>query len=164
MTQDSQFQRPASAGGQCYPFHTWASVSEKRIKMTGSRKKHCTGSFCFGRKDEYEVSGHFPQSSKSYQKQCTEHQVTGGHGSESERHSVVSTSLRPQGLESTRLLCPWNSPGKNTGVGSHSLLQGILPTQGSNRVSSITGIFSTVWASSSCQSNPGSWKDLLLSS
>ena len=32
----------------------------------------------------------------------------------------------------TRLLCPRNSPGKNTGVGSHSLLQGIFPTQGSN--------------------------------
>ena len=29
-------------------------------------------------------------------------------------------------------LCPWNSPGKNPGVGSHSLLQGILLTQGSN--------------------------------
>ena len=27
-----------------------------------------------------------------------------------------------------RLLCPWDSPGKNTGVGSLSLLQGILPT------------------------------------
>ena len=31
-----------------------------------------------------------------------------------------------------RLLCPWNSPGQNTGVGSCSLLQGILPNQGSN--------------------------------
>ena len=31
-----------------------------------------------------------------------------------------------------RLLCPWDSPGKNTGVGCHSLLQGIFPTQGSN--------------------------------
>ena len=31
-----------------------------------------------------------------------------------------------------RLLCPWNTPGKNTGVGSHSLLQGIFPSQGSN--------------------------------
>ena len=29
----------------------------------------------------------------------------------------------------TRLLCPWNFPGKNIGVGSHSLLQGIFPTQ-----------------------------------
>ena len=32
----------------------------------------------------------------------------------------------------TRLLCPWNSPGKNTEVGCHSLLQGIFPTRGSN--------------------------------
>ena len=32
----------------------------------------------------------------------------------------------------TRLLCSWNSPGKNTVVGSHSLLQGIFPTQGPN--------------------------------
>ena len=32
----------------------------------------------------------------------------------------------------TRLLCPWNSPGKNTGVGCHFLLQGIFLTQGSN--------------------------------
>ena len=29
-------------------------------------------------------------------------------------------------------LCPWNSAGKNTGVGCHFLLQGIFPTQGSN--------------------------------
>ena len=29
-------------------------------------------------------------------------------------------------------LCPWDSPGKNTGVGCHCLLQGIFPTQGSN--------------------------------
>ena len=32
----------------------------------------------------------------------------------------------------TRLLCPWDSPGKNTGVGCHALLQGIFPTQGLN--------------------------------
>ena len=30
------------------------------------------------------------------------------------------------------ILCPWNFPGKNTGVGSHSPLQGIFPTQRSN--------------------------------
>ena len=41
--------------------------------------------------------------------------------------SVVSDSLRP-----ARLLCPWDSPGENTGVGCHFLLQGIFPTQGSN--------------------------------
>ena len=49
------------------------------------------------------------------------------HESESESRSVVSNSLWPQGLHS-----PWNSPGQNTGVGSRSLLQGILPTRGSN--------------------------------
>ena len=31
-----------------------------------------------------------------------------------------------------RLLCPWDFPGKNTGVGCHFLLQGIFPTQGLN--------------------------------
>ena len=35
-------------------------------------------------------------------------------------------------LQPARLLCPPHSPGKNTGVGCHSLFQGIFPTQGSN--------------------------------
>ena len=43
-----------------------------------------------------------------------------------------SPTLQLHGLQSPRLLCPWNSPGKNTGVGSHFLLQGIFPTQGLN--------------------------------
>ena len=42
----------------------------------------------------------------------------------SKSHSVVSDSLQPYS--------PRNSPGQNTGVGSHSLLQGIVPTQGSH--------------------------------
>ena len=46
--------------------------------------------------------------------------------------SVVSDSLRPHGLRPARLLCPWDSPGKNTGVDCHSLFQRIFPTQGSN--------------------------------
>ena len=46
--------------------------------------------------------------------------------------SVVSDSLRPHGLQSTRLLCPWDFPGKGTGVGFHFLLQEIFPTQGMN--------------------------------
>ena len=41
-------------------------------------------------------------------------------------------TLRPRGLQPTRLLCPWDSPGKDTGEGCHFLLQGIFPTQGSN--------------------------------
>ena len=46
--------------------------------------------------------------------------------------SVVSNSLQPHGAQSTRLLCPWDFPGKNTGVSCHFLLQGIFLTQGSN--------------------------------
>ena len=37
--------------------------------------------------------------------------------------SVVRDSVRPHGLQPTRLLCPWDSPGQNTGVGCHFLLQ-----------------------------------------
>ena len=58
--------------------------------------------------------------------------------SESQSHSVVSHSLRPQGLYG-----PWNSPGQNTGVGSLSLLQGIFSIQGSNQVSHTAGRFFT---------------------
>ena len=50
----------------------------------------------------------------------------------SESRSVMSDSLRSHRLQPARLLCPWNSPDQNTGVGSCSLLQGIFPTQGSN--------------------------------
>ena len=38
-------------------------------------------------------------------------------------HQVVSDSPRPPGLQHVRLPCPWDSPGKNTGVGCHFLLQ-----------------------------------------
>ena len=41
----------------------------------------------------------------------------------------MSNSLWPHGLYPTRFLCPWDSPGKNTGVGCHFLLQGIFPTK-----------------------------------
>ena len=51
--------------------------------------------------------------------------------SESVRCSVVSDSLRPCGLQS-KLLCPRGSPGENTGVGCHFLLQGIFSNQGLN--------------------------------
>ena len=47
--------------------------------------------------------------------------------------SVMSDSQWPHGLQPTRLLCPWDFPGKNTGVGCHFLLQGIFPTQESNQ-------------------------------
>ena len=55
--------------------------------------------------------------------------------------SVVFYSLRPHGLQPARLLCPWDFPGKDTGVSCHCLLQGIFPTQGSIPIFCIAGIF-----------------------
>ena len=42
---------------------------------------------------------------------------------------MVSNSFRPYGLWPTRLLFPWDSPGKNTGMGCHALIQEIFPSQ-----------------------------------
>ena len=44
----------------------------------------------------------------------------------------MSNSMQPFGQQPTRLLCPQDSLGKNTGVGCHTLLQGIFSIQGSN--------------------------------
>ena len=45
---------------------------------------------------------------------------------------VVTDSLWPHGLQPAKLLCPWDFPGKNTGVGWHFLLQGIFQIPGLN--------------------------------
>ena len=66
--------------------------------------------------------------------------------------SVALTLLWPHGLSPTRLLCPWNSPGKNIGVDCHFLLQGIFPTQGSSKLHRLclvhrqAGRYLTTWA------------------
>ena len=77
----------------------------------------------------------------SYSRFGQEEEIWASHSylnqSESESCSVVSSSLQPH-----RLYSPWNSPGQNTGVGSHFLLQGIFPTQ----VSHVAGGFFTSWA------------------
>ena len=45
--------------------------------------------------------------------------------------SASSSSATPRAVPA-RLRCPWDFPGKNTGVGCHFLLQGVFPMQGSN--------------------------------
>ena len=44
----------------------------------------------------------------------------------------MSDSLQPYGPQPARILCPWESPAMNTGVGCHALLQGIFSIQESN--------------------------------
>ena len=58
----------------------------------------------------------------------------------------------PHGLQPTRLHCPWDFPGKNTGVGCHFFLQGIFPTQRSNIYTGLIYIYSTL---SSAGTNTG---------
>ena len=55
-------------------------------------------------------------------------------------HSVVSDSLWPQGLQPISLLCLWNFPGKNTGVGCHSLLRGSSKPRDQTRTSCVSCI------------------------
>ena len=62
-------------------------------------------------------------------------------------HSVMSDSLLPHVLWPARLLCPWNSPSKNTGMGCYALLQGNLPDPGKEpRSPALAGRFFTFWA------------------
>lgn len=64
----------------------------------------------------------------------------------------MSNSLPPHGLWSSRLLCSWNFPDKNTGEGCHFLLQGIFPDPGIKPLSQMSpalanGFFTTsaIW-------------------
>ena len=67
--------------------------------------------------------------------------------SESVSHPVVSDSLWPRGLQPARLLCPWDSPGKNTGVGfAISFSRGSSRPRDRTRVSCTEGRFFTIWA------------------
>ena len=61
-------------------------------------------------------------------------------------HSVVSDSLQPRGQYPTNLLCPWHSPGKNTGMGvAISFSWGSSPPSNQTRVFCIAGRFSVSW-------------------
>ena len=54
-------------------------------------------------------------------------------------------------LMNSSLLSPWKSPGKNTGVDSHFLLQGIFQPKDTTWVSCISGRFFTIWATREAQ-------------
>ena len=62
--------------------------------------------------------------------------------------SVLSNS-KTHGWEPAKVLCAWDSPGKNTGVDSHSLLLGILPDLG------VEPRFLVLWMDSSLSETPG---------
>ena len=57
--------------------------------------------------------------------------------------SVMSDSSRPQGLQPTRLLHPWDFPGKSTGLGCHCLLHHIL--FGKEKIKTQNSMYSLYW-------------------
>ena len=65
--------------------------------------------------------------------------------------SAVSNSLRPHGLEPTRLLCPWDSPGKNIGVVAIPFSRGFSWPRDQTQVSCIAGGFFIIWATREVQ-------------
>ena len=70
----------------------------------------------------------------------------------------MSNSLRPYGPESFRLLCPWNSPGKNTGVGYHAS-PGNLPDPGIEPLSLPSpGLVSGFFTTSATWELPSRWE------
>ena len=96
---------------------------------------------------KYFPQGHLPQGS-SYQG-AERNPVTTAlfshrlpHPTSNEVKVVATQScptLLPHGLQPARLLCPQNSPGKNSGVGCHFPLQGIIPTPALNPLLSHCG-------------------------
>ena len=62
-------------------------------------------------------------------------EIFGGNGYVCDSHSVMSSSLQPYGLQPIRLLCPWDYPGKNTGVGCPFLSRGSSQPRDRTKVS-----------------------------
>ena len=59
---------------------------------------------------------------------------------------VMSDSLGHYGSLLARFLCPWNSPGKNTGMGAIPFSRGSFRPRDGTQVSCIAGTFFTIWA------------------
>ena len=75
-------------------------------------------------------------------------------------HSVVYASLRPCDPEPTRFLCPWNSPGKNTGVAVTILFfRGSFQLRDQTRVSCIAGRGFTIWVTREAPIRVELWSD-----
>ena len=71
-------------------------------------------------------------------------------------HSVVADSLQRHGLQPTRLLCPWDSPGKKTGVGCHFSPPENLPSPGIEPASLVPPVESSRFFTTSLPGKPRS--------
>ena len=124
-----------STGGEKFIFLEFAALWGRQVNnlitMKGRFTENRTGSWELDEGSSCLLSGRFIKGFP-----CVRPWMKASQGKDEEgivfSLSVVSDSLWAHGLLSpTRLLCPWDSPGKNTGVGCHSFLQRIFLTQGS---------------------------------
>ena len=133
----SQVERRAGPGGWVWGAqYKWNPVrlSPKvfRILMLDGTMACVTGREdsgpCQGRRHVHEDPLPRQREDVSVDKRIVEHKLIWRSGSQS--RSAVSDCLWSQGLQYTRILCPWDSPGKIPGVGCYSRLQGLFLTQG----------------------------------
>ena len=116
---------------------SWNSAAKEKSRMQGITRKHgmAKESFLVALTSKLEE-----MPSKAQREECARPRELHTWSLRDDRAghallfavSVASGSFVPHGLYPARLLCPWGSPGKNTGVGCHFLLQGIFLTRGSN--------------------------------
>ena len=69
-------------------------------------------------------------------------------------HSIMSDSSQRHGLQFTRLLCPWDSPGENTGVGCHFSPPENLPDPGIKPASLVSPVLSSRFCTTSLPGKP----------
>ena len=116
--------------------YTPVTINEKK-NPSNRKKSHGIGCVCW----------YFEDIKSSYLKLCKAclvHIVLLWKWSESVGHSVMSASLWT--CVTTRLLCPWHSPGKNTGVNCHPISRGFSLPKDETRVSCIAGRLFSLWA------------------
>ena len=118
----------------CIHTHTQSVIKETKLSQCCNSHYHLQNendSWCKGNNDQSQlpkVHQENPVKTESSERFCPRCMcMCSVHTTES-----MVISLWPHGLQTARLLCPWNLLGKNTEAGCRFLLQAIFPTQGPN--------------------------------
>ena len=129
------------------PLHRWGSWAQEKLRNFTPNRLACLPFYYESETRQKFQAGCVPHSQSSWGDTLTTERGTRLQGLQKRAVKVsVAQSCLTLCDPMARFLCPWNSPGKNTGVGSHSLLQGMFHSRDRTQVSCIVGGFFTVWA------------------